>query len=319
MRLYRAIKNRGPVAAALMTILFSPIIGMLYLNKGILALIYLATLFVVSFAIEFYGDNILPQMSSENIDLTISIIFMLIGTIHAVIIAKRRDKDSPLRWFSKIIPPFTILFIVILIPAILIRTLIAEPINIPSGSMEPNLSVGDVFISRKAAYGYSQYTTFGNLKLWDGIIAKRAPKRGDIALFDLPEHPNATYVKRVIGMPGDTIQFIQNTIHINGSPLPLKQIEDYQSSTGKTLRQFKETLPNGVTYNIIHADKEAPAFANTEEITIAPDHYFMVGDNRNNSQDSRAFGAVPHKYLIGKPLFYTYDGKTGAISFKKVQ
>lgn len=193
-----------------------------------------------------------------------------------------------------------------LIIALIIRTLLFQPFNIPSGSMKATLLVGDYLFVSKFSYGYSYYSLPFSPPLFNGRFWASEPDRGDVVVFRLPKDDSTDYIKRVIGMPGDRIQVIRGHLHINGQPVKRERVTDWieteESITPRAVRRWKETLPNGVSYETL--DLEDNAFLdNTQEYVVPAGHYFMMGDNRDNSTDSRVLnqvGYVPFQNLIGR-------------------
>ncbi|MGE0045462.1 MAG: signal peptidase I [Hyphomonadaceae bacterium] len=201
--------------------------------------------------------------------------------------------------------------------AMLIRFTVAQPFRIPSGSMQPTLEIGDYIVVTKWSYGYSRFS-FAPLDrlLPAGRLFRTPPERGDIIVFR-PQGETRDFVKRLIGMPGDRVQMIDGVLHINGTPVrrePLGLI-DFEQPDG-TIEQipgFRETLPNGVSYTTFdrYPDWELD---NTRVFVVPAGHYFMMGDDRDNSQDSRTVfvGMVPDDNLIGPAqfVFASFDGST---------
>ncbi|WP_404404451.1 signal peptidase I [Pelagibacterium halotolerans] len=199
--------------------------------------------------------------------------------------------------------------VVILIQALLIalvfRTLAFEPFSIPTASMQSNLLIGDYILASKYSYGYSRYSLpFTEVPL-NGRIFGNEPQRGDVVVFrPVPQTDN--YVKRVIGLPGDTVQMIDGILYINDEAIDRELIgrgED-RDSNGLTLpvMEYRETLPNGVSYTIQEVSNTAQ-YDNTAEYVVPPGHFFMMGDNRDRSLDSRSLntvGYVPFENLVGK-------------------
>jgi signal peptidase I len=209
--------------------------------------------------------------------------------------------------------------------ALVVRTVAYEPFNIPSGSMIPTLLVGDYLFVSKYSYGYSRYSLPFGLPLFSGRIFFHSPERGDVVVFKLPTDNSTDYIKRVIGLPGDTIQMKQGQLYINGKELPRKPIGDYLYQEGDgaviPMKQYIETLPNGVEHRIIKIGDDGP-LDNTQEYHVPSGDYFMMGDNRDNSQDSRvlsAVGYVPAENLIGKAqfIFFSTDGSARLWEFWK--
>jgi signal peptidase I len=201
--------------------------------------------------------------------------------------------------------------------AIVIRTFFFQPFNIPSASMEATLLVGDYLFVEKFSYGYSRYTfPFGGWPFGDkmqGRYFAHEPTRGDVIVFKYPQDNSTDFIKRLIGMPGDTIQMKQGTLYINDKAVPKKRIADYvETIDGEQhhVPQYEETLPNGVTYKVLDRDPDG-ALDTTEAFHVPAGHYFMMGDNRDNSDDSRAaVGYVPAENLEGKAeiRFFSTDG-----------
>ena len=211
----------------------------------------------------------------------------------------------------------TILWAVVI--AVFVRTIAFEPFNIPSGSMIPTLLVGDYLFVSKYSYGYSRHSLPLSLPLIPGRILMTPPERGDIAVFKLPRDNSTDYIKRIIGLPGDKIQMRQGRLWINGKIVARKRVEDfvYTSSNGHINRraQFVETLPNGRRHRILE-DSDRGQLDNTPIYTVPKGHFFAMGDNRDNSLDSRVLdgvGFVPAENLVGRAeiLFFSHNGRAG--------
>lgn len=209
--------------------------------------------------------------------------------------------------------------------AMIVRTFLFEPFNIPSSSMVPNLLVGDYLFISKYSYGYSRYSFPFGIAGFDGRINGKPPNRGDVIVFKLPTNPNIDYIKRLVGMPGDTIQMINGRLYINGEIVPRepKGMVEYTKENGMTnkVMEYTETLPGGTRHTIYEESDQGP-LDNTEKYTVPENHYFMMGDNRDNSQDSRVtkvVGYVPYDNLEGRAefLFFSTDGSAGLFEFWK--
>src|SRR6202163_1844455 len=192
-----------------------------------------------------------------------------------------------------------------LIIALVIRTLLFQPFNIPSGSMKATLLVGDYLFVSKYSYGYSHYSIPLSPPLFSGRIFGSEPARGDIVVFRLPKDDSTDYIKRVIGLPGDRIQMKDGVLYINGAAVKKERVDDFiddENGGPDRVRRFRETLPNGVAYGTL--DLQDTGFLdNTQQYLVPPRHYFMMGDNRDNSTDSRvlsAVGYVPFENLVGR-------------------
>lgn len=193
-----------------------------------------------------------------------------------------------------------------LILAFIVRVFLFQPFNIPSGSMIPTLLVGDYLFVSKYAYGYSRYSFPFGPDLFSGRIWAEDPKRGDVVVFKLPRDNETDYIKRVIGLPGDEIQMISGVLQINGEPVKKERISDFvledPSGRERHLTRYRETLPNGVSYPVLDLVNEGIG-DNTEIYRVPENHFFMMGDNRDNSTDSRFLsevGFVPFENLVGR-------------------
>jgi signal peptidase I len=200
--------------------------------------------------------------------------------------------------------------------AIGIRTFAYEPFNIPSGSMIPTLLVGDYLFVSKFSYGYSHFSLPFAPDLFSGRIFGRLPQRGDVAVFKYPRDPTIDYIKRIIGLPGDRIQVRQGELYINGDLVPRQSEGTYESDENgirELDREYQETLPDGVKHDILKRTDEGWA-NNTPEYLVPPDHVFAMGDNRDNSADSRfmdGVGFVPIENLVGRAeiMFFSVDAE----------
>jgi len=210
----------------------------------------------------------------------------------------------------------TLIYAVII--AISIRTFAYEPFNIPSGSMLPTLLVGDYLFVSKSAYGYSRYSIPLGLPLFSGRVFASPVERGDVAVFKKPGDEEIDYIKRIIGVPGDRIQMVDGVLHLNGQAVPRERVEDFahidRRGNHVLIPQYRETLPSGPTYMTLDAVKNGSA-DNTRVFLVPEGYYFAMGDNRDNSLDSRilwgGIGMVPEENMVGRAefLFFSVNGK----------
>jgi signal peptidase I len=194
-----------------------------------------------------------------------------------------------------------------LIIAVVIRTFLFQPFNIPSGSMMATLLIGDYLFVSKYTYGYSRFSFPFSPPLFSGRIFGSNPERGDVVVFRLPRDDSTDYIKRVIGLPGDRIQMIDGVLQINGQAVKRERAEDYVGTEDgpgiKRIKRWKETLPNGVIYYTLDL----------------ADNSFMMGDNRDNSTDSRVLsqvGYVPIDNIVGRAEIIFFSVGDGEAAWK---
>jgi signal peptidase I len=201
-------------------------------------------------------------------------------------------------------PPLALLAL-----ALGVRTFLYQPFSIPAGSMKPTLLIGDYAFANKLVYGWSRYAFPLGGASFSGRILSAEPRRGDVVVFRLPSDPKVDYVKRVVGLPGDSVQMIAGKLHLNGTPVPTEHLDDVSEeecdAPGAPCRsvryaRLRETLPGGASYTILDHEPDG-AYDDTAVFTVPAGHYFVAGDNRDNSVDSRgAVGFVPRENLVGR-------------------
>lgn len=199
--------------------------------------------------------------------------------------------------------------------ALAVRTFFYEPFNIPSGSMKPTLLVGDYLFVSKFAYGYSRHSFPFSLPLFDGRIFKDLPERGDVAVFKLPSDNRTDYIKRIIGLPGDRIQVRGGILYVNGEPAERARLENFMDDDGTSQgpqTRYRETLPGeGPSYAVLDLVPRG-SLDNTRVYEVPEGQVFAMGDNRDNSLDSRVenVGFIPVENLIGRAeiIFFSTNG-----------
>jgi signal peptidase I len=198
-------------------------------------------------------------------------------------------------------------FFLPMLVAVGIRTILFQPFSIPSNAMNPTLLEGDYLFVSKFSYGYSRFSLPFAPAAWSGRILATDPQLGDVVVFALPKDNSTTYIKRVIGLPGDRIQMKEGLLHINGKAVARERLPDYTGdqscgSSVKTVKHWRETLPNGVSHETLDCVDNG-FYDNTVEYKVPPGHIFGMGDNRDNSTDSRvlsAVGYIPLENVFGR-------------------
>lgn len=294
-------KARKPWAAAIIALLLGPTIGCFYLNKGKLGLYYLALTILV--AITSFAGAQFDIINANPIDIINFILtaLQIIGAMHCFLIAKRKTYSLPMKWYSRWYALLAII-LVPMIPAAAFRHYFYEPFHIPASSMSPNVNKGDYLFVEKFAYNHS------------------LPSRGDVVVF---KANNVSFIKRVIGLPGDRVQIKDSLLYINDVQVPRKQVEDYRSqeqSGERSANQFIETLPEGKEVRVLDESHNSP-FDNTQVFNVPADHYFVLGDNRDNSRDSRdqqGIGFVPLENITGKASVILWNDNARKLMSKPI-
>jgi len=232
----------------------------------------------------------------------------LVWLLDKFVLRKNRSKEAKQPWWVE----YSVSFFPVILVVFLLRSFLVEPFKIPSGSMIPTLLIGDFILVNKYTYGIRLPVI--NKK----IVELGSPQRGDVMVFRFPEDTSLDYIKRVVGLPGDRIEYRDKQLWINGVQVPRKPLGDYESR--ERLQYFPRYLENfdGAEHEII-LEKEAPGLVNRImdfghsgncdynsgglTCTVPAGHYFMMGDNRDNSSDSRVWGFVPDANIVGKAFF----------------
>ena len=211
-----------------------------------------------------------------------------------------------------------------LLIALFLRVLFFQPFTIPSASMEPTLLEGDYIIVSKFSYGYSRHSIPFSPPLFKGRIMERSPERGDIIVFKLPRDGRTDYIKRLIGLPGDRVQMRQGRLWVNGKEVIDKELPPVMIDSGygftRNVQRFQETLPGGRTFITYDFGPDGDV-DNTPTFVVPEGHFFFMGDNRDNSLDSRVpaeigVGFVPAENLVGKAQIILLSWNPGASLFK---
>lgn len=208
----------------------------------------------------------------------------------------------------------TIIYAVLI--AVVIRSFLFEPFRIPSGSMYPTLEVGDYLFVSKYTYGYSRYSFPAGIIPFKGRIWESMPQRGDIVVFKFPVDNKTDFIKRVIGLPGDTVEVRRGRLYINDKIVERESVGKYTVDEfvirPENYTEYTETLPEGFKHNILEVSDYEPQVDNTTKVTVPEGHIFVMGDNRDRSDDSRvSVGFVPVENLVGKArfLFFSHNDK----------
>lgn len=274
--------NRRPWPAAIVGYCLSPVVGMLYLGQGRRAVFYLglvALLVCLPFLVAHVG--LLPISAETAVDLS-TFAYGIAGAFHCYRLASGQGERVPKVWFSRwyaLIALAATTFMLL----VAVRLVFWEPFNVPAASMEPSLQVGDTIIASKLAY-----------RLAD-------PERGDIAVFLSPQDNETAYVKRLVGLPGDRVQMKAGSLYLNEQRVQRQEVEPQPMHYSRGIGGFyREILLSGHSY-LIHEYSDDQRFDDTDAYKVPAGHYFFLGDNRDNSLDSRNYiGFVPHENLIGR-------------------
>jgi len=246
-----------------------------------------------------------------NFALFLFLLLLLTGVVwalEAAVLRRRRPTDARQPWWVE----YSVSFFPVILAVFLLRSFVVEPFKIPSGSMMPTLLIGDFILVNKFTYGIRIPVI--NRK----VIEINSPQRGDVMVFRYPPDPSLDYIKRVVGLPGDRVEYRDKRLLINEREVPVEPVGDYLSKERMQYSQLYVERLDGVEHEILR-DEDAPNVPpyarplpnakncnyNSSGLTcvVPPGHYFMMGDNRDNSSDSRVWGFVPDENIVGKAFF----------------
>lgn len=226
----------------------------------------------------------------------------LIWLIDNLLFARKRSKDHK----EPVVVEYARSFFPIILLVLVIRSFVAEPFRIPSASMLPTLHVGDFILVNKFSYGVRLPVTHTRL------FSTGQPERGDVMVFRYPLQPEIDYIKRVIGLPGDTIGYFDKVLYVNGEAVPQQAVEKPAELTGMVSSRTEMRL-EALADPAHHILLDAQSMGAEGEIVVEDGHYFVMGDNRDNSNDSRVWGSVPEENLVGKAFLIWMSWDNGIV------
>lgn len=283
----QAIRDRRLWAALLAFLLLGPVFGVLFVNRGWMALAYLLAIVGITAGVMYA----IPGETAEALDTAFGLI-SLAGVVHGIVIAWRRQPDEPLRWYARWQGFLALLSIPALL--VLVRFTVLEPFFISAGSMSPTLNQGDFIFASRRAYDFA------------------TPQRGDLIVFNAMG--GTPFVKRVVGLPGDKVQMKKGVLHLNGEPVVRKETVPFPFETGTRQRdvpQFIETMPGGRSHATLDLHTDS-VWDETGVYDVTAGCYFVLGDNRDNSHDSRVpdMSCVAEDDVVGKVWLRYWNGRT---------
>lgn len=268
---------------------------MAYLGRGWLSIFYVFVGFAVAAAQIWwaYQGATLPLNGYLGM-----IGLRIVGGLHGYLAARSLSGEYYFPWYSRWYNLLLIFGVGSAVLALVIRSLLFQPFTIPASSMAPTLQVGDYIFANKYTYGYGRYSLpfgLGPKTRWFA----RNPERGDVVIFRAPNNPETDFVKRIVGLAGDHIQMRSGVLLLNGQTVP-RQRQGTMELNGRSVSLYSESLPSGRSYTIAEISDDTRG-DNTAEFVVPPAHYFMLGDNRDNSLDSRFdIGFVPEDNIVGQ-------------------
>ena len=266
--------------------------------------------FVIVFLIGALAGGGAPARSA------IATLIFVFGLWSAIIFIKMLARVAHFSGWRALVT-YLLNLVVVLVLVILFRSLLYHPFNVPSHAMSPTLLDGDYFFAAKFPYGYTRYSFPFSPNLFSGRILPSMPERADVVVFALPKDPTVVYVKRVVGLPGDRVQMKQGELYLNDTPVKREAVADFVGADlcgpgpARPIKRWRETLPNGASYETLDC-VENGFLDDTGIFNVPAEQFFVLGDNRDNSTDSRtlsALGYVPLENLIGRvgPIFFSRE------------
>ncbi|KAG1651767.1 Signal peptidase I [Nymphon striatum] len=264
-----------------------------YFGRPLLALFFLLLVFVLFIGTLAFGVPDLLSFISAYSGYLGGILSFVVFFIGAVLFKYRRSHSVFSRWYVAALCGLILSGALVLIA----RSFVFQPFSIASSSMYPTFIAGDYIPVKKYAYGYSRHSVPFSMLSFDGRIFSKKPEYGDIVVF---KQSNADYVKRIVALPGDQVQLVDGKVYLNGASLKYNKAGRVERN-GKTFELFEEFMPNSVSY-VVASEIDDSLGDNTGLLEVPENHYFMMGDHRDNSFDSRfdAIGFIPFDNILGR-------------------